>query len=213
MNLKGIVVVALAVLIALIGWAWASRPSPVGFLSDLLVNFASEAFGFVLTVFLVNFLLHRHHLETEARHLARSILHDIDHAVWVWLGGKREFGLAESRALLQKVDAAARPVRFTESLLIAIGSRAAGALRTHSQVVERQPVLLHALETLVPLAGLRDGPPGSSLHPAAIAAILIEAEQPLCAAGRVAADILSAGAPLNYDPSEAGQRWRHSGEI
>lgn len=213
MSLKGIVVLACAVLAVLIGWAWAARPSHEGFLSDLLVNFASEAWGFILTVFLVNFLLRRHHLDSEARQLARSILHDIDHAVWVWLGGRREFGLAESRALLEKVDDTARPARFTESMLIALGSRAAGALRIHPQSLERQPALRAALETLVPLAGLRDGPPGSSIQPAVVAAMLLKAEQPLCAAGRVAVEAVPATAEPACDPSPAGQRWRHSGEV
>lgn len=210
MGLKGIVAVASAVLLALVAWAWGSRPS---FLSDLLVNFASEAWGFILTVFLVNFLLRRHHLDSEARQLARAILHDIDHAVWVWLGGKREFGVGEGRALLARVNGDTRPARFTESLLMAVGSRAANSLRTHPQIVTRQPALHQALDALVPLAGLRDGPPGTSLEPTAIAAILLSAIQPLCDAARMSPEPATADAALAFDPSPSAQRWRHSGEF
>lgn len=212
MGLKGIVGVALAVLAALVGWAWATRPEPQGFLSDLLVNFASEAWGFILTVFLVNFLLRRHHLESEARQLARAILNDVDHAVWVWLGGKREFGVAEGRALLGRVEDGMKPARFTESLLIGVGGRAANVLRTHPQLVERRPALRRALEGLVPLAGLRDGAPGETPAPSLIAGILLDAVGPLCEAARMEPESGAVQAPA-VDASPAAQRWRHSGEL
>ncbi len=211
MGIRGIVLLALLVLSLLLAIAWLNRPSHDGFLADVAVNFASEAFGFVLTVFLVNFLLRRHHHETEGRRVAREMLRDIDHAVWVWLGGKREFGLAEAHALLTQVNDTHHPARFTESMLIAAGSHAANVLRTHPQVMDMQPALRQAFESLIPLAGLRDGRPGETLPPTEIAHILLAAEQPLCAAGRVRPPASALPAPT-LDASEKAQRWRHSGE-
>ncbi|GEM_PF-6986175 len=206
-----IVTLALIVLAALVAGAWRTRPNPEGFTSDLLINFASEAFGIILAFLLVNTLLDLHHRETASIRLAQTILHDIDQAVWVWLGGKREFGLAESRVLLERVDDTARPARFTETLLINVGGSASNALRTRERVVKTHPALQAGLEFLVPLAGLRDGKPGTTLPPSTIARQLLQSQPQLCKAARIR-DIPQSRESDGYDPSERAQRWRHSGE-
>ena len=124
--------------------------------ADFLLNLGTEVFGIVLTVAIVEYLLERRQLQDEARQIAWQVLHSVDHAIWVWQGGARQFDIGELQALLD-LAAESDPVpRFTQNLLLQIGSRSENTLRSKREVVGINKNLKFALETLIPLSRMRD---------------------------------------------------------
>jgi len=53
------------------------------------MNLGTEIVGITLTVAIVEALLEKRARSDEARRIAWNVMHDIDHAVWVWQGGGR----------------------------------------------------------------------------------------------------------------------------
>jgi hypothetical protein len=124
--------------------------------ADFLLNLGTEVFGIVLTVAIVEYLLELRQLQDEARRIAWEVLHSVDHAVWVWQGGARQFDVGELQALLD-LAAESDPVpRFTQNLLLQVGSRSENTLRSRREVVGVNKNLKFALETLRLLSRMRD---------------------------------------------------------
>ncbi len=125
-------------------------------LIELLPNLAAEIVGLALTVALVDWLIERAKMADEAQKMAWAMLHDIDHAVWVWQGGRREFHLDEMYALLDMVQEHEPVAESTQELLANLGVRASDNIRLQSRLLRRHRKLRTAMTTLAGLAQIRE---------------------------------------------------------
>lgn len=125
-------------------------------LDDFFLNLGTEIFGIVLTIAFVDIILEKRKQEDAARKIAWNVLHDLDHAVWVWQGGAREFDLDEMAGLLMLVENNDPLPQFTQNLFLRIGSRADSTLRTQNEALSANNNLKNGLEILKSLARMRD---------------------------------------------------------
>ncbi len=88
--------------------------------------------------------------------MALNAIEEIDHAVWVWLGGQRRLILEEIYALLEKVNDEDMPTFFTENLIMRIGSKASQTRKLRADLKGIATGLELAFDALEPLASLRD---------------------------------------------------------
>jgi len=125
-------------------------------LDDFLLNLGTELVGIVLTIAFVDQILERRKNEESAKKIAWEALHDLDHAVWVWQGGAREFDLDELAGLLTHVTDSDPLPQFTQNLFLRIGCRADNTLRTRGEAMSANPHLKNAMQILKPLSRMRD---------------------------------------------------------
>jgi len=130
-------------------------PSTTDF-KELFLNLGSEIIGITITVAIVNWLIERSKMREEAQRIAWSMLHDIDHAVWVWQGGRREFHLDELVAILDLIEPTDRVMPFTQNLMANLGVRAADTLRLQSSVMRVHLRLKNAMTYLSGLGQIRE---------------------------------------------------------
>jgi hypothetical protein len=159
-----------------------------------------------VAVAIIDRLIERSEKNAEVKRLAWNALEELDHAVWVWLGGHRKLDFGELRQLLGSIKSEPIPY-FTQNLLLRLGSKAAHTLVLREDVTKLSADLKRGLASLEPLASLRDG---SSLPPSMIGAALREAANHLSKV----LEISEAGA-LPTITSEAAiefQFWRHFGQ-
>ncbi len=123
---------------------------------SLFGNLGTELIGLAFTVAIIDWLLERKRLNEQVQHLAWRMLHDLDHAFWVWQGGRREFHLDELMALLDMADKDDPLPRFTEELFINLGIRASDNLRLQPKLMAHDRRLRAALKSLAGLAQIRE---------------------------------------------------------
>lgn len=123
---------------------------------EVFLNLGTEIIGIIISVAVIDQLLERRRLAEDARRIATEALHDLDHHVWVWQGGGREFDLGELVALLQQVHIDDPLPSFTQNLFLNSGSRASNTLRTKPEILRQNPKLKLALTELAKLARMRD---------------------------------------------------------
>lgn len=146
-----IILTGLAAILAALTFAFSSSSW-----SDLTLNLGSEVFGIALTVAIVDWMIERSKLREEAQRIAWAMLHDIDHAVWVWQGGRREFHLDELMALLDMVEDSDPVPPFTQNLFGNLGVRASDTLRLQQRVFRVHRGLKHAMTYLSGLGQIRE---------------------------------------------------------
>ncbi len=139
-----IILAALATFVGGVGW------------DEFATNLASELTAIALIVLIVDWMLERNKLREEAQRIAWSMLHDIDHAVWVWQGGRREFHLDELMALLEMVEDKDPIPPFTQNLLANLGVRASDTLRLQSRIFNIHKRLKQAMVYLKSLGQMRE---------------------------------------------------------
>ncbi len=178
--------------------------------SALWLNLGTEMIGIVATIAIVDWLLERGRTADERRRMAWTVLHDLDHAVWVWQGGRREFEFGELLAALNGANEADAFPPFTQNLIMNIGARASNTLRNRGDLVRAHRDLKAGLEALAPLARMRDHPaalPGTSvrdcLYTAAISLGNVVKLSPT--------DLTSDRHLINADPE--AQEFRHYGHV
>lgn len=181
--------------------------------SGLTLNLGTELIGIVITVAIIEVLIARGKHHEECRRMAWNVLNEVDHCVWVWKGGAREFDIAELCQLLKDVKATDPIAQSTERLLFNIGSRASNTLRTRDGLMKVSPELKQAMAALDRLCGMRneEGPPA----PAILAASLLEAADQL--AKVVGLDITHdepghSAKPEYRNSSIEHQEWRQYGK-
>lgn len=123
---------------------------------SLLGNLGSEMLGLALTVAIIDWLLERKRLNEAVQQMAWRMLHDLDHAFWVWQGGRREFHLDELMALLDIAQSDDPLPKFTEELFINLGIRSSDNLRLQPKLVLHDRRLRAALKSLAGLAQIRE---------------------------------------------------------
>jgi hypothetical protein len=177
--------------------------------SGLWLNLGTEIVGIVLTVAIVEWLFERRRHAEDARRVAWDVLHETDHAIWVWQGGRREFDLGELLVTLRDVGSADPIPSFTQNLLMRIGSRSENTLRNRPEVGRANRRLAEALKTLSGLSRIRDD--GRILPAKEVAACLGTAVGQLMKALRLSVPApLPVTSPLR-DPASARQEMRHYG--
>lgn len=124
--------------------------------SALLANMGAEILGLALTVAIIDWLIERKNLDEQVQQQAWRMLHDLDHAFWVWQGGRREFHLDELVALLSVADPKDPLPQFTEELFINLGIRASDTLRLQPRVMKHDRRLRAAMKSLAGLAQIRE---------------------------------------------------------
>ncbi len=139
-----LILAALALFVGGVGW------------DEFATNMASELTAIALIVLIVDWMLERNKLREEAQRIAWSMLHDIDHAVWVWQGGRREFHLDELMALLDMVEDRDPIPPFTQNLLANLGVRASDTLRLQSRIFGIHKRLKQAMVYLKSLGQMRE---------------------------------------------------------
>lgn len=186
----------------------AGTGSPWG---TLWMNLGTEIVGIVLTVAIVEWLFERRRRVEEARKMAWRVLHQLDHTVWVWQGGHREFDLAELVALLNGIQDKDPLPEFTQNLLMHLGSASHDTLRHEPETPAAKPSLEKALRHLAPLARIRDQ---MTLLPAReIASHLSAATRELAAAVGLPLPAALPDIAKLRETSARKQEWRHYGKI
>ena len=123
---------------------------------DLALNFGTEVLGILFTVGIIQYLLDKQNKQVEWKKISWELLHDLDHAVWVWLGGTREFDIHELFSLLRQANKGDPLPVFTEALFLKIGSRADNILRERDDIIKGNYDLISMLKSLKELSKIRD---------------------------------------------------------
>jgi len=149
--------IALLCVVAAIGLLLFSDSfSPGSHREDALRHLGVSLIEVALTVSIVEWQLEKRKRREEAERTALNAIEEIDHAVWVWLGGQRKLNLREMYALLDKVSNDDMPSYFTENLIMKVGSKASHTRKLRADLTEIAKGLASGFEALEPLAGLRE---------------------------------------------------------
>lgn len=178
--------------------------------TDLLLNLGTEIIGIVITVAIVEHFLEKRQSEASARRIAWEALHAIDHAVWVWQGGAREFDVDELMCLLSLARSDDPIPRFTQNLFLRIGGRADNTLRTRPNEMRALSSLSVGLKHLRPLSAMRDT--DELLPTEVIIEILRTSTIELAkAVGTPFSNTIPEGSLTRRSTTISAQEWRHFG--
>ncbi|MEM0983924.1 MAG: hypothetical protein AAGI17_08240 [Planctomycetota bacterium] len=122
----------------------------------LLGNLGAELVGIAVTVAVIDWMMERRRLNEQVQQMAWRMLHDVDHAFWVWQGGRREFHLDELIALLAVAGESDPLPPFTEELFVNLGIRASDTLRLQPRLMEHDKRLNRAMKSLAGLAQIKE---------------------------------------------------------
>jgi hypothetical protein len=193
----------------------------------LLLNIGSELIGIVVTVVILDFLNEqrqhdaektidqqneRRRCEADVRKVTWDFLHDIDYAVWAWLGGRRRFDIRELIGLLGHVTEDDPLPSFIRTTIADIGSRAAQCLELQQDLITVSPPLEQACNFLVPLAVIQDTP----WHPPSqtdLAIVLSRAIRALCMAVGAGSPQPDPDTEWQKDSQFHSQQWRFYGRV
>ncbi|HEX9887022.1 MAG TPA: hypothetical protein VGA70_11070 [Longimicrobiales bacterium] len=176
---------------------------------DLLLNLGTEIMGIVLTVTIVDWFFERRRLQTRARQLCWTTLHNIEHAVWVWQGGPRQIETDELLGILSAVGAQDPLPDFTQNILLHLGTRSKQALKDEPQAVAAAPGLVDAFEQLARLSSIRDG--GELFAPRKVADIMASGAAHLAVVLGLPDERIPARLIRYRDPAITSQEERHFG--
>lgn len=196
--------IAVAVGLGLLFWSGIENERTAhDFARDIGLSLCEVA----LSVAIIDTLIERAERKEDGRKIAWSMLEELDHVCWVWLGGHRRLDLAELRRLLAGVHCDPIPY-FTENLFLRLGSHAGHTRILRADIVGLDENLVRGLTALECLAGLRDGEKVSCLD---VAKALKEGAAYLAKALRI--DFLET--PVEALPpvsDERSQYWRLFGQ-
>lgn len=205
------ILVSTTFLVAAISIIWlAFHGDTTGSWSALWLNLGTEIIGIVATVAIVDWLFERRRAADEARRTAWNVVHELDHAIWVWQGGRREFDFDELFAIISEVKADDPLPAFVQNLLMNVGAKASNTLRNRADLAGANHHLKLGMKALCPLARIRDQP--SLLSPVHIAECVSGATLAL---GKAVGVVPTQGFVYDrqlLDPTIEGQNWRHYGE-
>lgn len=116
--------------------------------SELLMGLATEVFGIIVTLAVVDWMLERRRRQERARDLAWATLHSVERAVWVWQGGPRRVSTDELLGIVQGIGTSDELQPFARSLLATVGTRSLEILDREAASVDTVPGLASALQEL-----------------------------------------------------------------
>jgi hypothetical protein len=122
--------------------------------SELLMGLATEVFGIIVTLAVVDWMLERRRRQERARDLAWATLHSVERAVWVWQGGPRRVSTDELLGIVLGIDASDELQPFARSLLAAVGTRSLEILDREAASLDTIAGLADALRELSSLHSL-----------------------------------------------------------
>ncbi len=122
--------------------------------TELLLGLATEMFGIIVTLAVVDWMLERRRRQERARDLAWATLHAVERAVWVWQGGPRRVTTDELLGLVLGIDSKDEHQPFTRSLLAGVGTRSLEVLDREASTIRTTPALADALQELSSLHSL-----------------------------------------------------------
>jgi hypothetical protein len=179
--------------------------------SSLLLNLGTELIGIGITILIIDWILEKRRFQDSARKLASVILRQLDHHVWVWQGGAREFDYVELSWLLKHVDDNDPIPSFTQNLFLRLGSDAATTLDHASDVANANKSLMRGLRQLTQLLAIRDRP--EPMMPTEIARHITQAVEYLAEAAGLSKELPDIDVPPQFRNSSIKmQEWRHFGE-
>lgn len=147
-----VVTVFLVIAIIIVTTAWfIGMETPLG---GLLGNLGTEIFGIVITVAVVEYFFERRRLQDRARELSWSILHGIEHALWMWQGGPRRMGTDQLLGIVSSITSDDELAPFTHALLQGLGDRTSQIMQRELAAVRSVSGLEEALNDLTSLKGL-----------------------------------------------------------
>ncbi len=115
------------------------------------MGLATEVFGIIVTLAVVDWMLERRRRQERARDLAWATLHSVERAVWVWQGGPRRLSTDELLGIIQGIDTSDQLQPFARSLLAGVGTRSLEILDREAAsvaTVEGLAAALHELSSL-----------------------------------------------------------------
>jgi hypothetical protein len=178
----------------------------------VLGNLGAEILGLACTVAIIDWLIERKKLNEQVTRMAWQTLHDVDHAFWVWQGGRREFHLDELASLLNVATKDDPLPDFTEELFINLGIRASDNLRLQPKLMTHDRRLKAAMRSLAGLAQLREAK--SLVNPQYIVDGLQAALENLAAVAGQSPHHGEFGAAKSFrDPSVEAQKLRYRGSL
>jgi hypothetical protein len=122
--------------------------------SELMMGLATEVFGIIVTLAVVDWMLERRRRQERARDLAWATLHSLERAVWVWQGGPRRVSTDELLGIVQGIGTADDLQPLARSLLATVGTRSLEILDREATSVDTVPGLASALQELSSLHSL-----------------------------------------------------------
>ena len=185
----------------------STLPSLESTLREILGNLGTEIFGILVTIALVDWYLEKRRRQDRAKELAWSVLHEIEHAAWVWQGGPRHMGTNELLGIISGIHPADSLTPFTEGLMMNIGLQARSVLQKEPSAVKSLPGIAEVLHDLVSLATIRDLPASTRIR--TIAEILEESVNRLSHLLGQSTDRMPSGLIWHRDSSPSGQEARY----
>jgi hypothetical protein len=185
----------------------AFHSDPGSPLAALSLNLGTEMVGIVLTVAIVDQLFERRRRIEQCKKIGWLVLHQLDHAVWVWQGGRRSFDFDELTSILGSVADTDPLPHFTQNLFMQLATLADNLRRQGAGYTKGE--LGVALMLLSRLHRLRDGdrlPPGTE-----IAHDLLRVTKALAKLLGIENFGTAAVDPVARDPHPQKQEWRHFG--
>lgn len=147
-----VVTVFLVIAVIIVTTAWfIGTETPLG---GLMVNLGTEIFGIVITVAVVEYFFERRRLQDRAREIAWSILHGIEHAVWMWQGGPRRMGTDQLLGIVSSITSDDELAPYTHALFQSLGDRTSQIMQRELAAVRSVSGLADALNDLTSLKGL-----------------------------------------------------------
>lgn len=125
--------------------------------SGILANLGTGFIGTVLTVLIVDWLYERRSSSERGRSFALSVILELDHAVWVWQGGKRSFDVDELYTLIHNAEESDPVPPYTQNLFMRLGTRCASYIKLNTEDLARNKPLEDSLAKIAQLEGIRDG--------------------------------------------------------
>ncbi len=174
---------------------------------EVLGNVGTEIFGIMVTIALVDWVLEKRRQQDRGRELAWSVLHAIEHAVWVWQGGPRHMGTNELLGMVTGIQKKESCQPYTEGLLMNVGLQCRSILQREPSTVRSLPGLGEAMEDLVSLASIPDLPKSTRIR--TVAEILEASVMGLSRVLGQSTDRMPSGLLWYRDPSPQGQETRY----
>jgi hypothetical protein len=179
-------------------------------INDFFLNLGTEIIGIVLTVAIVDWLFDRKRKIDEVKKISWRALHLIDHAIWVWKGGSKEFDINELCVLIDDINENDDLPSFTQNMLIQIASKSENEILSNSEIISSNTYLKKAMVSLKEISQIRDDTKVMSNEQIKI--ILMAAIQNFKNILNLKIESFNIlGSNKYYDSSIKMQEWRHFG--
>lgn len=203
--------ISLGTIVCVAGLVWVAFAMSASVdVPGLLLNAAAELFGIVATVLIIDNLLDVRRREEDRKRIAREVIHELDHAIWVWQGGRRAFSAPELLWLCSNIQPTDPVPPFLQNLFIRLGSKSANTVRLRGELMRRDGPFSRAFSELAKLEAIRDH--DTVMDPADIRSIVLTASTDLLSFLKEDTIVPSEPDFCQRNPTEENQTTRHYGK-